>query len=196
MKTFIQSGKSLTLTAPYNRLSGEGALVGGIFGVAAVDVTSGDDAAFDLVGVFSLAKVGSQAWSVGDLIYWDNSSKYCTKTVGSNKAIGYCTEDVGSGAGETLGQVLLIPGVDSDPGNMAQAAVVAALTGSLTGTTDGAITDVAAIALSTSNTYSDSAVNTAVNTAITSINLQHKELQTTVNAILTALKNAGLMASS
>ena len=62
-----------------------------------------------------------------------------------------------------------------------------ALAGTLTGTVDGTLADVAAIALSTSNTYTDAAVNTAVNTAITSINLQLKELQTTLNAIISAL---------
>lgn len=73
-----------------------------------------------------------------------------------------------------------------------QAAALADLAGSLTGSVDGALANVAAIALSTSggNTYSDSAVNTAVNTAITAVNLQLKELQTHVNAILARLRSA------
>lgn len=67
------------------------------------------------------------------------------------------------------------------------------LGGTLTGQVDGVMADVAAIALSTSggNTYSDTDVNTAVNTAITSINLQLKELQTVVNAIIDVLKAQG-----
>ena len=44
--------------------------------------------------------------------------------------------------------------------------------------------DIADIALTTGDTYSDTAVNTAVNTAITAANLQLKELQTALNAIL------------
>lgn len=64
------------------------------------------------------------------------------------------------------------------------AATAAALTGTLTGTTDGALADIAAIALSTTDMYSDAAVNSAVNTAITSANLQLKELQAQVNALV------------
>jgi len=60
------------------------------------------------------------------------------------------------------------------------------LTGTLTGTVDGALANVADIALSTTDTYTDSAVNTAVNAAILDVNLQLKELQTALNAILPA----------
>ena len=54
MKNFIQHGKTVTLTAPYDRESGQGALVGSIFGVAAGDVLSGADGEFVLEGVFDL----------------------------------------------------------------------------------------------------------------------------------------------
>lgn len=64
------------------------------------------------------------------------------------------------------------------------AATAAALTGTLTGITDGALADVADIALSTLDTYSDAAVNSAVNAAILATNLQLKELQTQVNALV------------
>ena len=65
---------------------------------------------------------------------------------------------------------------------------VTALAGTLTGSTDGTIADVADIALSTSDTYTDAAVNAAVNGAVLDLNLQLKELQTKMNAILAALK--------
>jgi hypothetical protein len=76
-------------------------------------------------------------------------------------------------------------------------AAVANLAGTLTGTVDGTIADVAAIAISTAggNTYADTAVNTAVNTAITSLNLQLKELQTKLNALLTSLRAADVIDS-
>ena len=54
---------------------------------------------------------------------------------------------------------------------------VTALAGTLTGTIDGTIADVAAVATAGGNTYADSAINTA----ITSVNLQHKELQAVLN---------------
>lgn len=105
---YVQEGEVLTLTAPYTRTSGQGALVGAIFGVALVDVASGAQASFATEGVFDLTKVGSQSWAtVGLAIYWDDSNKYCTTTSGGNTLIGVNVATVGSGAGETTGRVRL-----------------------------------------------------------------------------------------
>lgn len=109
MKNYIQEGKILTLTAPYARSSGEGAKVGNIFGVAVADVANGAAGEFLTEGVCELKKVGSQAWSVGDLIYWDDTNKELTKTSTSNLLVGVAVEAVGSGAGETLGKAKLQP---------------------------------------------------------------------------------------
>lgn len=49
------------------------------------------------------------------------------------------------------------------------------------------------IALSTSDTYTDAAVNTAVNAALATAIADLNATRTQINAILTALKNAGLM---
>ena len=77
---------------------------------------------------------------------------------------------------------------------LAALADVTALAGTLTGTIDGTIDDVAAVSTAGGNTYADSAINTA----ITSVNLQHKELQAVLNntvaklnALITALQANG-----
>lgn len=93
MKNYIQEGDTITLAAPYDRLSGQGALVGSIFGVASVDVLSGASAEFAVEGVFDLAKTSAQAWTAGSIIYWDNAAKQCTTAVSTNKLIGVATED-------------------------------------------------------------------------------------------------------
>lgn len=72
---------------------------------------------------------------------------------------------------------------------------VADLGGTLTGDVDGTLANIAAIALDTNDTYADAAVNTAVNTAITAANLQIKELQTKVNALLAVLRTAKIIAT-
>lgn len=59
-------------------------------------------------------------------------------------------------------------------------ATAATLAGTLTGSADGTIADVAAVSTAGGNTYADSAINTA----ITSVNLQLKELQTILNAVV------------
>lgn len=79
-----------------------------------------------------------------------------------------------------IGDLLVFDGA----GGVKKATSQAALGGTLTGTTDGDMADIADIALTTGDTYSDTAVNNAVNTAIGEANLQLKELQTALNAIL------------
>lgn len=107
MKNYVQPGNTITLTAPYDVASGDGLLVGAIFGVATGAAVNGDPIEAALVGVFDLTKVGSQAWVVGDKIYWDDTAKQATKTATSNTLIGVATEAVGNGAGETVGRVRL-----------------------------------------------------------------------------------------
>jgi len=107
MKNYVQPGNTITLTAPYDVASGDGLLVGSIFGVATGAAANGEAIEAALVGVFDLKKVGSQAWAVGDKIYWDNTAKETTKTTTSNTLIGVAIEAVGSGAGETIGRVRL-----------------------------------------------------------------------------------------
>lgn len=87
---YIQEGDVLALAAPYTRTSGQGALVGSIFGVALVDVTSGATASFATEGVRTLAKVEAQEWAtVGLAIYWDDSAKNLTTTSSGNTLVGY-----------------------------------------------------------------------------------------------------------
>ncbi len=107
MKNYIQMGDNLTLPAPYDVSSGDGALIGTIFGVASTSQLSGEDTSFVRVGVFALPKPGSQAWAVGAKVYWDNTAKNVTTTATSNTLIGAAAAAVGGGAGETTGNVLL-----------------------------------------------------------------------------------------
>ncbi|MBM3653967.1 MAG: DUF2190 family protein, partial [Alphaproteobacteria bacterium] len=88
MKNFIQEGEAVTVAAPYDVLSGAGALVGSLFGVAASGALSGADVVLHTCGVFDLKKVSAQAWTVGAKIYWDNSAKTATTTSTGNTLIG------------------------------------------------------------------------------------------------------------
>ena len=107
MKNYIQPGHTITLTAPAAVTSGSGLLVGAIFGIAAHDAASGEPVETLTVGVIDINKVGSQAWAVGDKIYWDNTNKRTTKTATDNTLIGVALGVVGSGADETTGRVRL-----------------------------------------------------------------------------------------
>ena len=107
MKNYVQPGKTITLTAPYAVTSGDGLLLGSIFGVATGTAALGEAVEAALVGVYDLKKVASQAWAAGDRIYWDNTAKVCTTTVGTNTLIGVAVKAVGGTAGETTGTVRL-----------------------------------------------------------------------------------------
>ena len=54
-----------------------------------------------------ITKVGSQAWTVGAKIYWDDTNKRCTTVATDNTLIGVAVEAVASGAGDTIGRVRL-----------------------------------------------------------------------------------------
>jgi predicted RecA/RadA family phage recombinase len=107
MKNYVQPGNTITLTAPYAVTSGDGLLVGAIFGVAAGTAILGDPVETAVEGVYDLKKVASQAWAAGDRIYWDNTAKQTTKTLTSNTLIGVATEAVAGGATDLIGRVRL-----------------------------------------------------------------------------------------
>ncbi|MGB4101068.1 MAG: DUF2190 family protein [Alphaproteobacteria bacterium] len=112
MKNFVQPGETIDVAAPYDRLSGQAALVGaGIFGVCASDALSGVTVPLQRRGVFTnMAKATGAAWVQGDLLYWDNTAKNFTKTSAGNKLVGVAYVPVGTTApasGDTTGAVLL-----------------------------------------------------------------------------------------
>jgi predicted RecA/RadA family phage recombinase len=105
---YVQEGEVLTLTAPYNRTSGQAALIGtGLFGVALTTVSSGAQAAFAMEGVFTLTKKSDQEWAtIGLPIYWDNSNKELTTTSSGNTLVGYNTATAANPS--TTGTIRLI----------------------------------------------------------------------------------------
>jgi predicted RecA/RadA family phage recombinase len=105
MKNHVQKGDQIAIPAPANVLSGAGVLAGSLFGVAVHDALSGAPVEIATTGVFDLPKVGSQGWTVGARVYWDGSA--CTTTASTNKLIGVAVASTGSGAGDTVGRVLL-----------------------------------------------------------------------------------------
>lgn len=107
MKTYVSSGDTITCAAPYAVASGAGALVGTLFGVAQSDAANAATVVLVTRGEFDLVKIGSQAWTVGAAIYWDDTNKRCTTVSTSNTLIGKATLAVGSGSGETTGRVRL-----------------------------------------------------------------------------------------
>lgn len=87
MNNLLHRGLSLTVTAPYALLSGGGAKVGSIFGIACFDAPISTSVELQTEGVVALAK-DSSVFSQGDLVYWNDTTKLATSVAGSNLHIG------------------------------------------------------------------------------------------------------------
>ena len=88
MKNFEQTGDVVTVIAPYAVTSGQGVLVGTLFGVAANDAANGAPVEIKREGVFAISAVTADVAAQGAKIYWDNAARKLTTTVGSNTLVG------------------------------------------------------------------------------------------------------------
>lgn len=108
MRNFVQPGDVLTFTAPGGGVvSGTPVLIGSLLVVATVTAAAGDSFAGLTQGVVTGTKPGSQAWTEGAKIYWDNGAGKFTTTSGGNTLVGVAVVAVGAGADETTGTVRL-----------------------------------------------------------------------------------------
>jgi predicted RecA/RadA family phage recombinase len=110
MDNFVAHGDSITVTVAsgsdaVDLESGDGYLIGSLFGVAAYAAAVGEEVVIKTRGVFTLPKTTSQAWTVGQKAYWDAAGAKVTTTAGSNKQIGVIT--VAADSADTEGTVLL-----------------------------------------------------------------------------------------
>ena len=91
MKTFIQPGDSLTVSAPYAVNSGQGVLIGALFGIAAYDAAISTTVEIQTEGVFDITKEPSLAITAGARVFWDNTNRRITTTATGNYQVGIAT---------------------------------------------------------------------------------------------------------
>jgi predicted RecA/RadA family phage recombinase len=93
MKNHIQEGDRITVVSPIGGLaSGQGVIIGALFGVSCYDAAAGSPAEIETVGVFSLPKAGAVAFAQGAVVYWDVSAGAVTSTASTNFPIGVATQ--------------------------------------------------------------------------------------------------------
>jgi predicted RecA/RadA family phage recombinase len=94
----------VTVAAPANVVSGQGVLVGLLFGVAIHAAASGANLAMMTEGVFRLPKATGVAINEGVRVFWDNTNGNVTTTAASNNCIGWAIGpgNYASGATEIL----------------------------------------------------------------------------------------------
>lgn len=105
MKNYLCKGEEVVVTASGAIVSGEAQQVGDLVGVASDSVSTGEEYALKLEGVFTIKKKTTDVIAHLVKLYWDNTAKEVTVTVGTNKVIGYAYNAAGNG--ETSVQVKL-----------------------------------------------------------------------------------------
>ncbi|APG48476.1 DUF2190 family protein [Phaeobacter porticola] len=90
MRNYIQPGDSITVTATAAASSGDGVLMGSLFGIASGDAAIGDNLVLTTTGVFEMPKPSTDDLAVGDDLYWDDANGLVTNDddTGSNPFIG------------------------------------------------------------------------------------------------------------
>ena len=72
MKNFIQPGKSVDVALPADKVSGDGVMIGSLFGVLVSSGLSGETKAIEVEGVFEMPKLTANVMAVGAKVNWNN----------------------------------------------------------------------------------------------------------------------------
>lgn len=106
MKNYLQDGGIVVIAAsPEAADSGEFLVSGGLSGVAQAAADNGAAVALKRNGVFEMLKTTSEAWTQGQPLFWNASTKKFTTTAGSNarRGVAWAAAD----SADTTGEVLL-----------------------------------------------------------------------------------------
>ena len=106
MKTFIQNGDVITVTAPSGAVtSGQGVLIGSLFSVATFDAAEGQSVEFATRGVFDLPKEPTTVFTVGDRVAWNDATGQIDAPGAGLYPVGVAV--VAAGNGVTVARVRL-----------------------------------------------------------------------------------------
>lgn len=92
-KNFVKPGDQIGLVCPYATVSsGQGILVGQMFGIALYDGVLDDVVESAVVGVWDINALSTDVATQGQLAYWDNTNRRVTVTSSGNTLIGTFAE--------------------------------------------------------------------------------------------------------
>ena len=99
MKNYIQEGRMITVAAPAGGVtSGDGVLIGSLFGVAIKTAAAGETVTIATEGVFDLPKLASAVIAAGAKVSWDDTAKQVNAPGTGRYPIGIAIEAAGNGA--------------------------------------------------------------------------------------------------
>jgi predicted RecA/RadA family phage recombinase len=97
MKNFVQDGNVISVTAPAGGVkSGDGIVVGNLFGICATDAAEAAEVEISLVGVFELKKASGQINEAAS-VWWNATNGEIANVTGSGfYPIGVAVKAAGS----------------------------------------------------------------------------------------------------
>ena len=109
MNNYLNSGDTVNAIAPNGGVvSSMPVLIGLLFGIPVTTAVAGATFALRRKGVFhDVTKDVADAWTAGDVIYWDDVAKAFTKTAATNRRVAIALDDATQAA--TTGKVVLVP---------------------------------------------------------------------------------------
>ena len=103
--TFIQEGKYIDHTPVGALASGDVVVQGDLVGVTLRPIAAGELGSLAVDGVFDFTKNTGVAFTVGTILYWDDTNNVVTTTSAGNKQIGKVVR--AAGTTDTLARVRL-----------------------------------------------------------------------------------------
>jgi predicted RecA/RadA family phage recombinase len=95
---FIQPGKTVSVVSPVGGLlTGQGVLIGNIFGVAQYTAAAGASAEITVEGVWALPKAATVTFAQGAPVYWDATAGRVTSVATAHYLIGIATVAAAAG---------------------------------------------------------------------------------------------------
>jgi predicted RecA/RadA family phage recombinase len=94
MRNFVQKGNSVAFVATVAYASGQGALIGDLFGVVSEATAVGAYGNLTTTGVFALPKAPADVVTFGEAVYWDPANAVATvvANVANGKKIGHACQ--------------------------------------------------------------------------------------------------------
>uniref|UniRef100_A0A7C4LIJ9 DUF2190 family protein n=1 Tax=Schlesneria paludicola TaxID=360056 RepID=A0A7C4LIJ9_9PLAN len=86
--TFVQDGCAIDYTPGSAVTAGDVVVQGDLIGIAQGDIAANKPGALVVEGVFDFAKATNVAYTVGTVLYWDDTNNIVTATATGNKQVG------------------------------------------------------------------------------------------------------------
>lgn len=97
MKNAVSAGNVIPYTPTAAVASGAMVAFGTKVGVAVADIAANATGSLQIVGEFTITKLGTDNVAAGAALYWDNTNKRLTTTSAGNTYAGFATQAAGAG---------------------------------------------------------------------------------------------------